>query len=68
MSNFDWKVEKMEEMRMERQNEQWNAILLQSLQTRTEKEVVRDLLDMLVIPVGSANILTVAREESVAMA
>jgi len=68
MSNFDWKVEKMEEARMERQNEQWNAMLWESLQTRTEKEVVRDLIEMLVIPVGSANVLAVGREKSVAMA
>ena len=68
MSNFDWKVEKMEEARMERQNEQWNAMLWESLQTRTEKEVVREMIEMLVIPVGSANVLAVAREKSVAMA
>jgi hypothetical protein len=57
MTNFDLKVEKMEEERMKKQNEKWNAMLLNSLRTRTEEEVWRAMFEMLVIPVGSANIL-----------
>ena len=57
MTNFDLKVEKMEEERMKKQNEKWNAMLLNSLRTRTEEEVWRAMFEMLVIPVGSANVL-----------
>ena len=58
MTNFDLKVEKMEEERATKQNEKYNQALLKSLQTRTKDEVLRSLEQMLVIPIGVANVLT----------
>ena len=58
MTNFDLKVEKMEEERATKQNEKYNQALLKSLQTRTKEEVLRSLEQMLVIPIGVANVLT----------
>ena len=58
MTNFDLKVEKIEEERATKQNERYNQALLKSLQTRTKEDVLRSLEQMLVIPIGVANVLT----------
>ena len=58
MTNFDLKVERMEQERAQKQNEKFNQALLRSLQTRTKDEVLRSLEQMLVIPIGVANVLT----------
>lgn len=63
MTNFDLKVEKMEEERATKQNEKYNQALLKSLQTRTKEEVLRSLEQMLVIPIGVATVLVAPQKE-----
>ena len=57
MSRFDEVVEKMEERRVQKKNEEWNAWLVNSLQTRTKEEVMRSLFELLVFPIGTKSIL-----------
>ena len=57
MSKFDEGVEKMEERRAQRKNEEWNAWLVNSLQTRTKEEVLRSMFELLVFPIGTKSIL-----------
>jgi hypothetical protein len=63
MTNFDFKVERMEEERARKQNERYNHALLKSLQTRTKEEVLLSLEQMLVIPIGVANVLGATQKE-----
>jgi ATP-dependent DNA ligase len=62
MTKFDEKVAIREEERAKEKNRRWNALLLKSLQTRSQEEVVRSMLDMLVIPLGSKTMLVKSAE------
>lgn len=57
MTKFDEMVERKEEIRAQKKNEEWNAWLLSSLKSRTKEEVLRSMYALLVIPVGSKTIL-----------
>ena len=63
MTKFDVIAEKMQEERVRKQNEKWNAMLLQSLRTRTKEDVLQALMQTLIIPIGSANVLSVPTKE-----
>lgn len=57
MTKFDEMVERKEEQRMQRKNEEWNTWLLQSLKTRTKEEVLRSMFELLIFPLGAKTIL-----------
>ena len=65
MTNFDVKVEKMQEEAMQKQNEAWNTWLLNSLQSRSKDEVLKSMFDLLIIPIGGANVLSATKKELV---
>ena len=61
MTKFDVLVEKMEQARFEKRNEEINRRLAVSLHTRTREEVVAQMLGELTVFVGSGVILSNAK-------
>ena len=61
ITKFDTAVEKMENARFERRNEEINRRLMASLKSRTREEVVSQMLGELTIVVGSGAVLSTAK-------
>lgn len=56
MTKFDVFMEKREEERFKQRNEALDCALLSSLRLRTKEEVMKELFELLVIPLGCTTV------------